>query len=416
MQAETSPDRPVLEASPFGPALAEPPAHLAEAHIVDFDYLHPAGLAASDIYTVLKPLHALPDILWTPRNGGHWIVTRSEDVRWVRERHEIFSHGEFGIPRGAMNVMMPPVTVDPPYHARFRAVLNPAFTPGAVRGLEDHARTVAAELINELAARGRCEFVADFARVMPVIVFLKIMGLDTGRRDEFVKWALGYTSAKDQATKDDSAAKVAAFLAEELDARERQPGDDLLSRIVAWRKNPRFGDESEVLGMAIVSFIGGLDTLSNLMSFAAQHLASNPAARRQLIADPALIAPAVEEYIRRHGLTMTGRLIRQDVIRKGVTMPRDDMLLVIDPLAGIDERAYHDPLTIDFTRPNATYDSFGNAEHKCIGEHLARMELGVFLEEWLKRIPDFAVDPGLPAVTYSGPVIGMSQLGLVWDV
>jgi cytochrome P450 len=113
---------------------------------------------------------------------------------------------------------------------------------------------------------------------------------------------------------------------------------------------------------------------------------------------------------------MTGRLIRQDVIRKGVTMPRDDMLLVIDPLAGIDERAYHDPLTIDFTRPNATYDSFGNAEHKCIGEHLARMELGVFLEEWLKRIPDFAVDPGLPAVTYSGPVIGMSQLGLVWDV
>lgn len=415
MQVQTSTPRPLPEASPSGPALADPPAHVAEAHIVDFDYLNPAGLGSQDIYTVLKPLHALPDILWSPRNGGHWIVTRSEDVRWVRERHEIFSHGEFGIPRGAMNVMMPPVTVDPPYHARFRAVLNPAFTPKAVRSLELHARSVAAQLIDELAAHGRCEFVGEFARVMPVIVFLKIMGLDAGRRDEFVKWALGYTTAKDQGEKDSNAEKVAAFLAEELDAREREPGDDLLSRIVAWRKNPRFGNESEVLGMAIVTFIGGLDTLSNLMSFAAWHLATHPAARRQLIDEPARIAPAVEEYIRRHGLTMTGRLIRQDVTRKGVTMRRDDMLLVIDPLAGIDDRAYPDPLTIDFARPNATYDSFGNAEHKCIGEHLARMELAVFIEEWLKRIPDFASDPDLPPVTYSGPVIGMSQLGLVWD-
>lgn len=415
MQAETSTARPSPEASPSGPALADPPPHLAEAHIVDFDYLHPAGLAASDIYSVLKSLHALPDILWTQRNGGHWIVTRSEDVRWVRERHEIFSHGEFGIPRGAMNVMMPPVTVDPPYHARFRAVLNPAFTPKAVRSLEGHARAVAAGLIDELAARGRCEFVADFARVMPVIVFLKIMGLDAGRRDEFVEWALGYTTAKEQGAKDSNADKVAAFLAEELDAREREPGDDLLSRIVAWRKSPRFGDESEVMGMALVTFIGGLDTLSNLMSFAACHLASHPSARRQLIEQPALTAPAVEEYIRRHGLTMTGRLIRQDVFRKGVTMKRDEMLLVIDPLAGIDERAYSDPFTIDFDRPNATYDSFGNAEHKCIGQHLARMELAVFIDEWLKRIPDFAIDPDMLPVTYSGAVIGMSQLGLVWD-
>lgn len=396
-------------------ALPLPPAGLDPSHVVDFDYLNPAGFDGSDVYAALKALHDLPDILWTPRNGGHWMVTRSEDVRWVRERHEIFSHEEFGVPRGAMNVLMPPVTVDPPYHARFRAVLNPAFTPAAVRRLADHARAVAASLIDELASRGGCEFVDDFARVMPVMVFLKVMGLDAGRRDEFVEWAVGYTSAKDQETKDRSAGKIAAFLAEELDARAREPGDDLLSRIVAWRNNPRFGHEGEVLGMAIVTFIGGLDTLSNLMSFAARHLASDPEARRRLIAEPALVASAVEEYIRRHGLTMTGRLIRSDVVRKGVTMRRDEMLLVIDPLAGIDERAYPDPLAIDFNRPNAVHDSFGNAEHKCIGEHLARMELAVFIEEWLKRIPDFALDPASAPVSYAGPVIGMSRLNLVWN-
>ena len=416
MQPESSTARPISEASPSGPASADPPAHVDAGLIVDFDYLRPEGIEDHDIYEVLKPLHDQPDILWTPRNGGHWIVTRSEDVRWVRERHEVFSHTEFGVPRGAMNVMMPPVTVDPPYHARFRAVLNPAFTPKAARNLEDHARAVAARLIDELAPRGSCEFVDEFARVMPVIVFLKIMGLDAGRRGEFVKWAVGYTSAKEQGAKDSNAEKVAAFLAEQLDARELEPGDDLLSRIVAWRKNPRFESEAEVLGMAVVTFIGGLDTLSNLMSFTARHLADHPEARRRLIEQPELIKPAVEEYIRRHGLTMTGRLIRQDVARKGAMMKRDEMLLVIDPLAGIDERAYPDPLTIDFNRANATYDSFGNAEHKCIGEHLARMQIAVFLEEWLKRIPEFAIDAGRPPITYSGPVIGMTQLGLVWDV
>ena len=415
MQPETPSARPASEASPAGAALADVPAHVPAAHVVDFDYLQPEGMDHLDVYAALKPLHDLPDVLWSPRHGGHWIVTRSDDVRWVRERHEIFSHEEFGIPRGAMNVLMPPVTVDPPYHARFRAVLNPAFTPGAVRKLEGHARAVAAALIDELAAKGGCEFVGEFARVMPVIVFLKVMGLESVRRGEFVEWAVGYTSAKDQATKDDCAAKVAAFLAEQLDAREREPDDDLLSRIVAWRKHPRFGHEGEVLGMAVVSFIGGLDTLSNLMSFTARALAGDPGLRRRLVEEPGLVAPAVEEFIRRHGLTMTGRLIRQDVTRKGVTMKRDEMLLVVDPLAGIDERAYPDPLTIDPGRANAVLDSFGNAEHKCIGEHLARMELAVFIEEWLKRIPDFGLDPADPPVTYSGPVVGMSRLGLVWN-
>ena len=173
MQPETSTTRPTPEASLASPALADPPAHLPAAHIVDFDYLNPDGFDGGDIYAALKPLHNLPDILWSPRHGGHWIVTRSEDVRWVRERHEIFSHSEFGIPRGAMNVMMPPVTVDPPYHARFRAVLNPAFTPKAVRSLENHAREVAGQLIDDLVPRGACEFVSQFARIMPVIVFLR---------------------------------------------------------------------------------------------------------------------------------------------------------------------------------------------------------------------------------------------------
>lgn len=395
-------------------ATVEPPDHVPSGHIVDFDYLKPEGIEQTDVYTALKPLHDLPDILWSPRNGGHWILTRSDDIHWSREEHEIFSHTEFGVPRGAMNVFMPPVTVDPPRHARYRAVLNPAFTPTAARAMTDYAREVASGLVEELYPAGGCEFVMDFARIMPVTVFLKVLGLPTDRRDDFVRWAVGYTSAKDQETKDRSAEAVAAFLAGELDDREANPRDDLLSRIVAFRQNPRFEDEVEVMGMAMVSFIGGLDTLSNMMSFTAWHLATHPEMRRRLVEQPELIGQAAEEFIRRFGLTMTGRLIMRDVTRKGVTMRKGEMALVVDPLAGLDERVWPDPFEIDPERASTAHDTFGNSAHKCVGEHLARVELIVFIEEWLKRIPDFHLDPKVSALSYSGPVIGMTQLGLVW--
>jgi cytochrome P450 len=408
---------------PEGNALAEqpnfdtvsPPPHVPEDHIIDFDYFHPEGVPANDLYEALKRLHAAPDITWTARNGGHWIATRSDDIRWMRNAHEIFSHEEMAIPRGSMNTPMPPINVDPPMHARYRAVLNPAFTPTAVQSLVGKARDVAVELIEQLKPHGSCEFVTEFARVMPVVVFLSVVDLPTDRRAEFVSWASDYTTATDQETKDRGAAAVANFLAGVLDQREANPGTDLLSRIAAWRKNPRFQHEGEVMGMAMVSFIGGLDTVANMISFTARHLATHPEARRRLIDNPELIPKAAEEYIRRHGLTMTSRLIKQDVTHKGVTMKRDDMVLLIDPLAGIDERAYPDPMTVDFDRDTRVHDTFGNGAHKCVGEHLARREVAVFIEEWLKRIPDFRLDPAKPPRSYGGAVVGMSQLGLRWD-
>lgn len=393
-----------------------PPPGLGAEHIVDFDYFVPAG-ADADVYRALKRLHedGRPDILWTPRHGGHWILTRSEDIRWVRGEPIVFSREEFAIPRGSFNRLMPPVNVDPPYHARFRMLLNPFFRPAAVAALRERARSTAVELIEALKPRGGCEFVGEFARVMPVVVFLDLLNLPTDRRDEFVGWAGAFINAQSQDAKDAAAAEVEAFLKAVLDAREADPGEDLFSRIVSWRRSPHFQDESEIMGMAMAVFLGGLDTVSAMMSFTAHHLASDPDARRRLVEEPALIPKAAEEFLRRHGLAMTSRVLKDDVVRKGVTLRKGDLVLVADPLAGIDERAYPNPLQIDFDRDLPTHDSFGNGVHRCVGEHLARMELIVFLEEWLQRIPEFRLDPAHPAISYSGVVLGMAQLGLTWE-
>ena len=397
------------------PLLACRPAHVPPDCVVDFDYFHPPGIdQGDDVFTALGRLHQGPDIQWTPRNGGHWIATRAEDMRWIRSEPLLFSHKESVVPAGMMQGLMPPTNIDPPYHARFRAVLNPFFTPGAISRLEQGVRAITVELIEGFRPKGECDFVEDFARIMPVVVFLNLLQLPTERRGQFLEWGRGYINAPDNDSKERAAAEVAAFLAGVLDEREASPRGDLFSAIAAWRRNPRFQSEEEVIGMAMVSFLAGLDTVTGLLNFTALHLATDAQARARLVADPGILPQAVEEYVRRHGLSNSGRLLTADVTRKGVTMKQGDMLLVVDALCSLDERVCPVAKTIDFDRVDGITDTFGNGVHRCVGEHLARLELRVFLEEWTKRIPEFRTDPARPPVTYSGVVIGVSQLGLVW--
>jgi cytochrome P450 len=297
--------------------LAERPDHVPPELVVDFDYLNPQRSPEEDVYVALKRLHGLPDIVWTPRHGGHWVVTRSDDIRWIRELAVVFSHEEFMVPRGTMDTLFPPSNVDPPYHARFRAVLNSAFTTGAVAKLSQQTRNIAAAIIDELVPRGRCELVKDFGQIMPVILFLSMLNLPTSRREEFLKWRHTYARASDPTVKNDALTAISTYLKEIMDAREDLPEGDLFSRIAAFRRNSRYRDESEIIGMAINVFVGGLDTISNMMAFTIRHLASDVVARQRLLADPTVVPRAAEEFLRRHGLATTARLLKQDMCGKG---------------------------------------------------------------------------------------------------
>lgn len=400
------------------------PDHVPDELVVDFDYIYPAGIEGGDVYKALKQVQETgPEIFWTPRNGGHWVVTRAEDIRWVQENYQIFSHEVFNIPRGIVPVIMPPLTVDPPLHARYRAVLNPYFTPSKVQQSAENARKLTVEVIEGFRARGRCEFVNDFSRIMPTSVFLGIAGLPLERRREFVEWSTGFMEAgTDQQLRNSYLGKIAGYLQEAIADRTENPGEDLLSRIVSFRENPRFQSEQEIIGMAILVFFGGLDTVASMLSFIALHLATHPEHRRRIIEEPDIIPRAVEEYLRRHGLSSTGRLILSDVERKGAQMKADEMVMVSLGMSSVDERKHPNPFEVDFDRADLfddkgqpTHNTFGNGPHKCVGAPLARQEIRVFLEEWLRLIPDFRLDPDRPPVSHAGPVSGLDHLHLVWD-
>jgi cytochrome P450 len=398
-------------------ALAPKPDHVPDHLVVDHDYVNLAGMAELGVYAAAKRLHDGPDIFWTPRHGGHWMVTRAQDVKFVQENYAIFSHEEFMIPRVLMPFKPVPLAVDPPNHARYRAVLNPAFTPSNVARMRDAARALTIELTEQIKPQGSCEFVSAFARIMPVTMFLRIVDLPLDRREEFVKWGVAIMSSYDPDERRNAQIRVREYLKQVLDEREGGEGQDLLTRVAGWRRNPRFESDEETLSMATLLFIGGLDTVAASLSYVAHYLAQHPEAQARLRSDKAIIPKAAEEFLRRFGLSNTGRILTRDFEYRGVLFKKDDMIMVPNNLSGIDERAYPDPMTVDFDRnigPN-DHNTFGNGPHRCIGASLARAELQVFLEEFVGRMPEFRLDPDRRNVEHYGSVPGFDELHLRWD-
>ena len=393
------------------------PSHVPTHLVYDFDFFNPPG-GAEDVHLAWKRLHDVaPDIFWTPRNGGHWIATRADDIDVIQADSERFSNKFFVLPVLPLPYPPLPLSLDPPEHAPVRALISPAFSPKAIQHLTEKAREVAITLIDRIAPDGRCEFVGDFAKVLPVVVFLETVGLPPEDRKLLLPLADMIVRNSDKVTKFDAHAKINEYLMSWIERRKRQPGEDLISKIASAQIKGRPITTTEVFGLCSLLLIGGLDTVAGVLSFAALYLAERPELQAEIAADPDIIPAAIEELMRRHGLPNTARTVARDLEYKKIFFKEGDMIQLPRVLYNLDERKIKDPLKVDFHRPepvpNAT---FGGGAHRCPGSMLARSEMRVFLEEWFKRIPSFQVAPTFKKRTMSGGVNGIETVDLVWRV
>lgn len=174
--------------------------------------------------------------------------------------------------------------------------------------------------------------------------------------------------------------------------------------------------EQDIISMLLVILFGGLDTVASSMSFVAHFLATHPEHARQLAARPQIIPQAIEELMRRFGVSATARTLTRDFDYKGLRFKRGDKVFVPPMLYGLDDRKFESPLEVDLSRKNVIHAGFGAGPHRCPGSFLARMEMKVFLEQWLKRIPEFSVKPGEQVTYLPGIVNCVGRLPLSWPV
>jgi len=391
------------------------PGHVPEALFRPFDFFAFPG-SERDVHGAWKKLHEGPEMFWTPLNGGHWVCTRADDIETVYGDYTRFSSATESLPRGATPLPQPPVEIDPPAHDAYRRIIMPEFSPRAMQGLERRARELTVSLIEGFRAAGHCEFVREFAKHMPIGIFLSIMQLPREDAARLVPLAEAKTRNSDVATSLNVHMQILDYIREKIEERRRRPGDDLISRVIRAEVNGRPLSHDEAVAMCGVVTFAGLDTVVSSLGFVMRFLAENPGHRQQLRENKALIPNAVNEFLRRFSPTNLAREVRHDMRYNGLDLRAGDAILLPTCLHGLDERRWNAPMQVDFDRPRVFHLAFGIGAHRCVGANLARTELRVMLEEWLPRIADFEITPGETPVTASGQVNAVTHLPISWRV
>ena len=392
-----------------------PPSRVRDINV--YDYAVQDGDAQSSLLAAVRAKDG-PDILWSPHNGGHWLLTRADVIDRMVNDAERFSNRYIGVPKELNPVrIFRPFQMDPPDHVAYRHLLSGALSPRAVQALKERARDLTVRLIEDFKPRGECEFVTDFAQHMPIEIFLSIVGLPESDRQPLLDIAEKIARPRTDAERmegygllDDY---IIGLIAERRDAGE----DDFTGQLCRAEIDGKRLTQDELIGVIALVMIAGLDTVAGMLGYFARFFARNPDRRRELQADPGLIPGAVEELLRRFGHTMIAREVRMDLTLDGVAMKKGDMVVGPVFLHNLDEATFPGALEADFHRPRKPpHITFGGQAHRCLGAMLARTELQIFLEEWLTRIPDYDIKPGVELKSRTRVTSVMPSLPLVWDV
>jgi cytochrome P450 len=348
--------------------------------------------------------------------GNAWVLTKHEDALFALRHAEYFSNEDATpFPRDPEDYFyFIPIEVDPPEHRKYRNIVDPIVSPQGVLKLEERIRALANELIDDIIDKGECEFDEAFGRPLPVLVFLDLMGLPRDMCDTFVSWAMALLHSNDRAIMGQTLKTIGDYLKTAIADKQANPDDGLVSRIVHAEIDGKPISEKEAFGFATFLFIAGLDTVFATLNNMWLWLARNPERRQEIIDNPENINAQVEELLRVFSVTFSGRTVAQDIEIRGVQLKKGDKITSILPACNFDPDVFPNPTEVNFHRPKKIILAFTVGVHSCMGAHLARLEIKIALQEWLKRIPDFKVKPGAETISRPGGVIGPESVPLVW--
>lgn len=411
--------------------LIPPPAKL---HAARPPHVTPAQVREIDIYAldgIEEGFHEAwkrvqtpdnPPLVWTPLTGGHWVATRGVVIDEVYRHPERFSSQVIWVPREAGEAYeMVPTKMDPPEHTPYRKAIDKGLNLAQIRKIEGDVRAVAIELIEGFADKGGCDFARDYAGVFPVKVFLALAGLPMDDAPMLNALAKEMTRPSGDTPEEQGRTLQVAnrgffdYVAPIIAARRGGTGTDLISMMVNSEIDGQPMPQDKMLGLVSLLLLGGLDTVVNLLSFMMIYLARHPETVAEMRSDPMKLQRGVEEMFRRFAVVSDARYVVEDMEFHGAWLKSGDLILLPTALHGLDDAQHADPMTVDLSRRNvAAHSTFAQGPHRCAGMHLARMEVIVTLQEWLARIPAFAMAEGAAPIYHSGIVAAVEDIPLVW--
>lgn len=394
------------------------PAHVPQDRVVEFDIFNPPGVE-TDYFAAWQTLQGpeMPGLVWTTANGGHWIATQGELVRTLWADATKLSSECLAVTPGLGEVMQfIPLQQDPPEHGPFRMAVMKGLASRFVVALEPKVADVARDLIEGLRPRGGCEFVSDFAEILPLNIFLSLIDVPLEDRPRLRKLGVQLTRPDGSMTVEQLRDAADEYLRPFIEQRMADPADDLFSRILSEPIMGRPWTFAEAQRMCRNLLFGGLDTVAAMIGMVTLHLARHPQDQRLLRDRPDLIPAAADELMRRYPTVSVSRNAVADVDADGITIRKGDLVYLPSVLHNLDPACFDTPETVDYDR-NLTpvrHTTMGVGPHRCVGAGLARMEVIVFLREWLAAMPAFTLDPARAVTMKGGNVGACTMLPLVW--
>ena len=390
--------------------------------IFDHDYV-------ANPFPVWDELRGTCPVAHTDRWGGSWMPTRYEDVSAIAHDTQHFSSrevlvtpapepedGEEMVLQLGGEVAAPPITSDPPEHQWARRLILPMFAPRSVAKYEPITRDLCRELIEVMLPQGRGDAAVGYSQQIPVRIIAKMLGIPESMSETFTQWVRGALElgATDPEIRQEAFKEIITYLFDEVTKRKEHPGDDILSELLAAEVDGEPVPDYHVIGTGILILVAGIDTTWSAIGSAIWHLATHPEHRRRLVAEPELMPLAVEELLRAYSPVTMARVVKEDVEVNGCPMKVDDRVLLSFPSANRDPEVFERPNEVILDRAKNRHIAFGAGIHRCAGSNLARMELRVAIEEWLRAVPEFSLDADATVTWAGGQVRGPRQLPVVF--
>jgi len=385
----------------------------------DFDHAHPDYNAnAHDIWDQLR---GKCPVAHTERYGGTWLPVTHADVSAIARDTEHFS-SELVIvanrPPEDERIMTkpigpaPPITSDPPFHQHARRVLLPAFSPQEINPWEDEVRRLCNELIDSMGDADVVDAAVQYAQHIPVNVIARMIGLPLEDSDYFreaVHTVLENIAAEAE-VRVASVQKVFEYLLKHVEKHREDPKDDLIGYLLNAKIFDQPLTEQHVVGTIVLLLIAGIDTTWSAIGSSLWHLAGNPHDLARLVAEPELMPTAIEELLRAYAPVTMARVVAKDTMIGECPVKEGDWVLLPFPAANRDPAEFEDADKVIIDREYNRHAAFGLGIHRCLGSNLARLELRVAVEEFIKRFPRFEL-ADKSAVTWSlGQVRGPRKL------
>lgn len=331
-----------------------------------------------------------------------WGITLHEDILAISKDSETFCSGQGSRPESASWVPSM-INMDDPDHRLRRGIVNRGFTPRRVDDHEPKIRKICNDLVDGVIARGECDFVRDLAAPLPMIVIGDMLGVLPEDRDRLLRWSeemLGATSATAGPDAVSLAAQAggeyAKYTLDVIAERRANPEiDDLIGLLVNSEIEGERLDEEALIHESLLILVGGDETTRHVITGGMLALIQHPEQRQMLLDDPSKIATAIEEMLRWVSpIKNMNRTATRDVELRGQRIRKGDKLLLLYHCANRDERVFKHADRFDIERnPNEHVAFGGYGRHFCLGSSLAKLELRVFFEEVLPRLPDLELAP-----------------------